>query len=109
MRKLTIAIYSAALVMLFFSCSKQNGDNKVPAVSTGDMDPRVNELLGKMSLEEKIGQMTHVNLNVILKDGYASKDASIDPALLDTAVLKYKVGSILNAVPGALPVEKWHS
>jgi beta-glucosidase len=109
MRKLTLAIYSATLAALLFSCSKQGGDNKAPAVSTGDMDPRVIDLLGKMSLEEKIGQMTQVNLNVILKDGYGSKDASIDPALLDTAVLKYRVGSILNAVPGALPLEKWHS
>jgi beta-glucosidase len=110
MRKLTLAIYSVAFVVLLFSCSKQEGDNnKGPAMSTGDMDPRVSELLGKMSLEEKIGQMTQVNLNVILKGGYGSKDASIDPALLDTAVLKYRVGSILNAVPGALPLTKWHS
>ncbi len=106
MRKLTSVIYLAAMVVLF-SCSKQGGEKKGPAVSSGDIDPRVNELLSKMSLEEKIGQMTQVNLNVILKDGYASKDATIDPALLDTAVLKYKVGSILNAVPYARSVDQW--
>ncbi len=106
MTKLTSVIYCAALVLLF-SCSKQGGDNKGAGVSSGEIDPRVNELLSKMSLEEKVGQMTQVNLNIILKDGYASKDGEIDPALLDTAVLKYKVGSILNAVPYARTVDQW--
>ncbi len=108
MKKISVVVYSAALLVLF-SCSKQGGENKSTSVSGNDVDPRVKELLAKMSIEEKIGQMTQVNLNVILKDGYGSKDGSIDPALLDTAVLKYKVGSILNAVPGALSVTKWHS
>ena len=36
-----------------------------------------------MSLEEKIGQMTQVNLNVVLVGGYGSKDGTIDKALLD--------------------------
>ncbi len=110
MKKLTSVFYLAAVVLLL-SCSKQGGDNKGPEVSTTtyDVDPRVAALLGKMSIEEKVGQMTQVNVNVILKDGYGSKDGSIDPALLDTAVLKYGVGSILNAVPAAYTVEKWHS
>lgn len=107
MRKLTSVIYSAALLVLV-SCSKQGGDHKGPAVSSGELDSRVSGLLSKMTLEEKIGQMTQVNLNVILKDGYASKDAAIDAALLDTAISKYKVGSILNAVPYARSVDQWN-
>jgi beta-glucosidase len=109
MKKITLVLYATAMV-LFFSCSKQGGDNNSTNTTSGeDMDPRVKDLLAKMSIEEKIGQMTQVNLNVILKDGYGSKDASIDPGKLDTAVSVYKVGSILNAVPGALTVEKWNS
>ncbi len=110
MKKITLVIYAAALV-LFFSCSKQGGDNNstTTTVSSKEMDPRVKDLLAKMSIEEKIGQMTQVNLNVILVGGYGSKDGSIDPALLDTAIMKYKVGSILNAVPGAHTVQKWNS
>lgn len=105
MRKLSSVIYSAVVILLI-SCSK-GGDKKGPAVSSGELSPGVNELLSKMSLEEKIGQMTQVNLNVILKDGYSSKDGAIDPALLDTAISKYKVGSILNAVPYARSVDQW--
>jgi beta-glucosidase len=109
MKKSTIVICSAALALLF-SCSKQGGENNSSTVSTAsDMDPRVKELLSKMSIEEKVGQMTQVNLSEILKDNYFSKDATIDPAKLDSAIFVYKVGSILNAVPGALPLAKWNS
>jgi beta-glucosidase len=109
MTKLTSVIFSAALFFLF-SCSNQEGDNKTSEASNrGKEDPRVRPLLSKMSLEEKVGQMTQVNINIVLKDGYGSKDGSIDPALLDTAILKYGVGSLLNAVPSAYSVEKWHS
>lgn len=107
MRRLTFVTKALALIFLV-SCTK--GTEKkvaVPSTAANTMDPRVSELLSKMSLEEKIGQMTQVNLNVILKDGYQSKDAAIDSALLDTAVLKYKVGSILNVVPYARTVDQW--
>lgn len=68
----------------------------------------VEDLLKKMTIEEKVGQMTQVNLNMILEGGYSNTDGSINEDQLREAVLKYKVGSILNAVPGAYPVEKWH-
>ncbi len=111
MKKFTLVICATALV-LFFSCSKQGGDNKTTSTtstSANDMDPRVKDLLAKMTIEEKIGQMTQINLNVILTGSYGSKDASINAGKLDTAINVYKVGSILNAVPGALTVDKWNS
>jgi len=105
MKKISLLVCASTL-MLFFSCSK---DNSKSTSDSGSQDPRVKDLIAKMTIEEKIGQMTQVNLNVILKDGYGSKDGTIDPALLDTAIFKYKVGSILNAVPYAHTVEKWNS
>lgn len=110
MRKLFPAV-ALILITLLCACSKQGKNVKDNSATTtpGELDPKVKELLSKMSIEEKVGQMTQINLNVILKDGYQSKNAEIDPALLEKAVVQYKVGSILNAVPYALPVEKWHS
>ena len=109
MIKFTFAIYFVVFTLLF-SCSKKGGDYNSTSVSTSsDMDPRVKELLAKMSIEEKVGQMTQVNLSEILKGKYFSKDATIDPAKLDSAIFIYKVGSILNAVPGALSLAKWNS
>jgi beta-glucosidase len=78
-------------------------------LTDAEMDQKVKELLSKMSLEEKVGQMTQVNLNMILKGGYDNNDGSIDTALLRKAVVDYKVGSILNAINHAYSVETWHS
>lgn len=93
-------------VLLLASCSdkkkessSQNGD--------AEIDKKVKELLSKMSVEEKVGQMTQVNLSVATKDGYDSKNGEIDTALLEDAILKYKVGSILNVVPTAYSLERW--
>lgn len=68
----------------------------------------VEELLDKLSVEEKVGQMTQVNINTILEGGYANKDGTINQDQLREAVIKHKVGSILNAVPGAYSVEQWN-
>ena len=73
-------------------------------------EQRITALLSKMTLEEKIGQMTQVTIDVVLKKG-AAIDAS-DPIQLDSAKLKeavetYHVGSILNTSGHALSRDKW--
>jgi beta-glucosidase len=61
----------------------------------------------KMTLDEKIGQMTQVTLAVVAKGGWSNSDGSLDPAALKKAVLDYKVGSILNTTAHALSAETW--
>lgn len=80
---------------------------KTPMTSA-EMDQKVKELLSKMTLEEKVGQMTQINLNVVLKGSYSNQDGSIDTAMLRKAVVDYKVGSILNAINHAYTLETWH-
>jgi beta-glucosidase len=75
---------------------------------TSSIDQRVKELLGKMSLEEKVGQMTQVNLNVVLQGDNFNIDGTLDLVLLHEAVARFKVGSILNAINRPYPLEKWH-
>jgi beta-glucosidase len=62
-----------------------------------------------MTLEEKVGQMTQITLNVISEGGF--KDIkyphAIDTARLNSAILKYKVGSILNTSDQAQTLEHW--
>ncbi len=65
-------------------------------------------LLKKMTLEEKVGQMTQVTLAVIAKGGGANQDGALDPAALKDAIQKYHVGSILNTTAHALSVETWN-
>ena len=67
---------------------------------------KVEELLSKMTLEEKVGQMTQLEIGMVT----TGKDQAIkiDPAKLEKAVVKYGVGSILNVAEQALPLERWH-
>ena len=73
-----------------------------------NIEKKVEALLEKMTLEEKIGQMTELTIDVITKRDNPTKEFQIDDALLDTVIGKYKVGSILNVPQGiAQSKEKW--
>jgi beta-glucosidase len=63
-------------------------------------------LVGRMTLEEKVGQMTQLEIGLITKgDG---DNIQIDAEKLEKAVVKYGSGSILNVKDQALSVDKWH-
>jgi beta-glucosidase len=66
---------------------------------------RVNRLLSKMTLEEKVGQMVNIGLPTLLEGDiyYAPRDTSIiDTAKLALYIGKYGVGSVHNT-PGYPP------
>jgi beta-glucosidase len=67
---------------------------------------KVEELLGKMTLEEKVGQMTQLEIRMVTSG--RDQAIKIDPAKLEKAVVKYGVGSILNVSEQALTVDHWH-
>jgi beta-glucosidase len=58
-------------------------------------DVRVNALLNEMTDEEKVGQMTHIGIDGIIKERTKPSDPfEIDPVKLRTAIQDYKIGSI---------------
>lgn len=64
------------------------------------LQQKVNSLLAKMTLEEKVGQMAQITLDVIGKgkDRFSSDEPfSLDEAAMEKALVKYKLGSVLNA------------
>ncbi|HEV8367275.1 MAG TPA: glycoside hydrolase family 3 N-terminal domain-containing protein [Pyrinomonadaceae bacterium] len=63
-------------------------------------------LLARMTLEEKIGQMTQLEIGMITKG--EGNNIQIDADKLEKAVVKYGAGSILNVKDQALTVKKWH-
>jgi beta-glucosidase len=67
---------------------------------------RARELLSKMTLEEKVGQMTQLEISMV-SDG-RNQEIKINPEKLEKAVVKYGVGSILNVADQALTLERWH-
>lgn len=68
-------------------------------------DPQVEELLSKMTIEEKVGQMTQVTIDLILKD---DETTVVDNAKLRTAIVDKKVGSLLNVKGHAYTMDQWH-
>ena len=68
----------------------------------------VKDLLSKMSLEEKVGQMTQVNLHLMLEGTGFNLDGKVDENLLEQAVVQFKVGSVLNAINRPYSLEVWH-
>ena len=100
-------ILSAALSGLMLAATAQT--TVAPAIPRdGKIEKKVEALLKKMTLEEKIGQMTELTIDVITKRDNSTQEFQIDDALLDTVIGKYKVGSILNVPQGvAQSKEKW--
>lgn len=66
---------------------------------------RVETLLGRMTMEEKVGQMTQLEIGMVTTG--KDQDIQIDPTKLEKAVVKYGAGSILNVKDQALPPQKW--
>ena len=76
-----------------------------PAKSKRDYTRDVQSLLSRMTLEEKVGQMTQLAIATISSgDG---NDIHLDQDKLEKAIVKYGVGSILNVRDQALTVDKW--
>src|SRR5688572_21557313 len=82
-------------------------DNAINSRSkTPDYSAKVEALLARMTLEEKVGQMTQLEIGMVC-DG-KDQDLRINPAKLEKAVVRYGVGSILNVSGEALTIDKWH-
>lgn len=85
-----------------------------PASAAKPAIPRDNELekkveatLARMTLDEKIGQMTELAIDLICHIGPDGK-VVYHPGALDSIIGKYKVGSILNAPQHSLTPEQWN-
>ncbi|MDT0642784.1 glycoside hydrolase family 3 N-terminal domain-containing protein [Zunongwangia sp. F363] len=102
-------IAAGCFVFAALNINAQENQQKTDA----EISSRTEEILSKMTLEEKVGQMTQVTLDVIGEgeDRYSSYEPfNLDEALVKKAVGKYKVGSFLNTANNrALPREKWYS
>ncbi len=83
----------------FFQSAVKSGPER-------DNSQKIEALLKRMTLEEKVGQMTQLTLGMIVTG--QDQNIQIDPAKLEKAIVRYGVGSILNVSDQALTPDKWH-
>jgi len=97
-----------------FACSDSeiNGRNNTKSVEKSEIDVKVDSLLAIMSVEEKVGQMTQVNISVLAKKYNATDipvgEHALDPEKLKKVLVDCNVGSILNALEGRKSMDGWH-
>jgi beta-glucosidase len=81
-----------------------------PACTAQKSSSKVEKLIKQMTIEEKVGQMTQLNLDVVCEGEIYKlvEPHHIQQDKLDEAILKYHVGSILNCGGHAYPLAQWH-
>jgi len=87
------------VVFLFFLLQLQ--------IFAEDMNSKIDSLLKKMTLEEKIGQMTQITLDHIC-DKKGDNKFEVSDKKLAEAVKKYHVGSFLNVAGDPYTVKEWN-
>jgi beta-glucosidase len=83
----------------FFQRASRNGPER-------DHSRKIDDLIKRMTLEEKVGQMTQLAIGAIAAG--QDQQIKVDPAKLEKAIVQYGVGSILNVSDQALTVDHWH-
>ena len=84
----------------FFETTLKTGNRVV------DRTSQVEALMARMTLEEKVGQMTELEIGMV-SNGKGAK-TKIDPAKLEKAIAKYGVGSIINVADEEFTIDQWH-
>ncbi|CCX64017.1 glycoside hydrolase family 3 domain protein [Prevotella sp. CAG:1058] len=95
---------SSLAVLLGMACVSQAMPSAIP--SDKKLEAKVEKTLSKMTLDEKIGQMTELSIDVLgeWKDG----EFQLNKEKVYNAIAKYKVGSVLNSPgPVAQTPQKW--
>ncbi len=101
-------VWLGAFIVLAAGCSGGDGDGKKRPVIPPGTDKKVHELLSRMTLEEKIGQMTQLTL-----ESFARSDQNgvlvLDEAKLRQGIVDHHIGSILNCGGQARTVANWQA
>lgn len=91
-------------ILLMASCHQQTPAPVI--VSDVQVEEKVEQVLSKMTLDEKIGQMTQLSIDVL--GSFVNGEFVLDESKLQQAIAEFKVGSVLNAPgPVAQTAAKW--
>ena len=107
MRMKTTATYLFLCAALLFSCTT---DEAATREKSSDSNDRIDSLLAEMTIKEKVGQMTQLNLDVLCVGEVfnLTEPHTLQADKVQKAIVEYAVGSILNCGGHAYTREKWH-
>lgn len=116
----TLTAFAACLLLANCQTPKPSAEpadntasNVQAAPPLSEIDRKIEDMLSKMTLEEKVGQMAQITLDVVGKG--ENRFSSYEPFELDMvelrkALVDYKIGSILNTANNrARTPEQWYS
>src|SRR5215211_6417675 len=94
---------------LLLACASCLASPRPASGQAGDATSRrVESLLRQMTLEEKVGQMTQLALQMVLsRPAGPGSPAQVDSAKLHDVVVRRGVGALLNAAYVAMSPEEW--
>lgn len=103
MKLKSILLLSTSVIIAFDCFSQQTR----PAIAkNAKIEQQIDAVLSRMTLDEKIGQMTELSIDVLGE--FVNGEFKLDDAKVHKAIAEFKVGSILNAPgPVAQSREKW--
>lgn len=105
--KLALASMICTSSLLQTGCQQKTSGSAIP--SDPAIEENIQQWLKNMTLEEKIGQMCQITIDVVTDFEASQKNGfTLDKEKLDTVIGKYKVGSLLNVpLSIAQKKEKW--
>lgn len=102
-------VIAGSIALMTFSVSVSAYADVAPAIpSDSKLEARVSEIVSKMTLEEKVGQMCEVAIDEVQSNTLVDGKVVLDPAKVNKVIGEYKVGSVLNVPMGmAQSPESW--
>ena len=106
MRKTTIFLMG----LLAMACGRNGSGDSAPAIpADSNIESKVKEIVSGLSLDDKVGQMCEVVVDLVCADSLSNGNIVLEEAKLDSVFNKYRVGSILNTARGeAQNRETWY-
>ena len=107
MRKL---LYLVILTSSFLSCQKEQPKQSLLTKDNSVIENKVNKLLAKMTLKEKVGQMLNIGLPAILEGDYwDERDSAVfNEKKFQKFIIDYGVGSIHNTPQYLANTSEWY-
>jgi beta-glucosidase len=98
------------LSVLIVSCTSENNKKN-------EMDSRVEEILKKMTLKEKVGQMSQIDIATFVKRvdpkgpfyGPNAEPQTLDKDSLQKYIVEYGIGSMFNIGGHGYTVQEWYA